>query len=165
MAIALRLTKPERTILAELLTVKLEEGGKPGPLKLYASIADKLEASELLSSKKSSGAAFPVKDAIEAFRSVLGDRLVVPPNPGKLFYILMSKGLGFLGADAETCKEIAQQAAVEWSGRIRAESLVRQGAVLLTSAAEAKAKGTNSTPMTSASGTTSPGAWDDLADL
>lgn len=134
MARAVRFTKPEREILLyaidELVTLPAGKGAN-AKRKALDSAKTKIEASELLSSKREGGAPLSVGKAIDAFREVLGDRLVVPPTPGKLFWITMSRGLGVLGADEEQCRRIATVGGDQWQGHIKAESLVRQGAVLL----------------------------------
>jgi hypothetical protein len=138
LARAVRFTKPEREeIRAGLewrakLTVN-RPGRGPEPTKsskvALAALA-KLDASEKPVEKVSSGVSCAV--AIEAFRKVLGPRLVVPPNPGAPYWVTMTRGLQSGGYTAEQCRRIAEVAAVEWQGRIKAESLVRQGAELLT---------------------------------
>lgn len=70
--------------------------------------------------------------AIGCFRGVLGARLVVPPTPGSGFWAQLQRGLSLGGFTPEQCERIAAVAAIKWAGKIKVESLVRQGAVLLS---------------------------------
>lgn len=135
MAKGVRFPKAEREVIRwGLKLVEEQTNATKGQLKAASAAVDRMDAAELLTSKRSGGAALSAGKAIDAFREVLGNRLIVPPTPGKLFWITMSRGLGTLGADEDACRKIATIAGERWTGRIKAESLVRQGAALLTEA-------------------------------
>lgn len=136
MATAIRFTKPEREWLREWVTANLEAESQAihvRGIKLGQSVLDKLIESER--PKESRGAGLAVTDALDAFKSALGDRLVVPPTPGKPWWAMMGNGLKKYGLTRQQCVTIAKTAGAKWrSGFIKAESLVRQATVLLAEA-------------------------------
>lgn len=128
MASGIRFTKSERAAIRhafdECVTL-------PKSLKREAfdSVLAKLEESER--PKDSRGAGLAVTVALDAFKAVLGDRLVVPPTPGAPWWAQMGKGLKKFGLSKQQCTTIAKTAAAEWRGPIKALSLVNQADVLL----------------------------------
>lgn len=133
MASAIRLTKAERTVLREALedwtSVVLTEVATKDK-KIVEGILTKLDLSELGLKKKSTGLAVP--KAVEAFRGVLGARLIVPPTPGPSWWAQMSRKLADYGLTEGDCRTVAKVAAAQWQGPIRAESLIRQADRLLS---------------------------------
>lgn len=125
---AIRLTAKER----EFLTRKIDEAGcvDAKEEKLRAAVLSKLEASEL--KVKHTGLLIP--EAIEAFKEVLGARLVIPPNGAAGVYMQIKRRIVALGLTRGDCTTVAKVAAVEWEGRIKVESLVRQADTLLAQA-------------------------------
>lgn len=111
------------TIAARELTA-LREGTVPESLLL------KLEKAEMLAGSKVRGLSPQV--AAEAFKEVLGNRLVLPPSGAGGAWGAMAARIKALGLSRSDCVRIAKTAVAEWRpGPIRAESLVRQADVLL----------------------------------
>lgn len=123
---AIRLTKLERAALLHALD---ECVTCPKPLKPahFDSAAKKLREED--APKKTKG--MSVGAAIEAFRGVLGRRLVLPPNPSVGWYAQMGNRLAALGMTPELCRTAAETAARNWMGNIKAESIIRQADTLL----------------------------------
>lgn len=117
MLLSPELKKAERTALEDAIR-KIGEGLLPKPPKVKTGLS--------------------CQAAVACFRGVLGDRLVLPPTPGNGYWAQMSRGLETGGFTSEHCQQIAAVAAVKWTGKIKAESLVRQGAVLLSEYTEAE---------------------------
>ncbi len=119
MAVTVRLSKAE--------VAKLREGTVPGTL------IDKIDGAELLAAtKKNAPRGLPPQVAVEAFKEVLGDRLVLPPGGANGVWGALGARLRALGLTRDDCVLAARAAAAEWRpGPIRAESLVRQADVLL----------------------------------
>jgi hypothetical protein len=130
MARGIRFRKPERELIGYAVTCYRNESVAIDSTKfrLCNAVLEKLAASEAPPPKPSG---VSCSTAIDAFRSVLGPRLVVPPNPGAVYWVTMTRKLQALGVTREQCVQIATVAAEEWQGKIKAESLVNQGAVLL----------------------------------
>ncbi len=127
----IRLTKPERELIRRLIA----GSGYAADTKVAAGILDKLALSEL--PVKSRNPTLSVNDAIDAFRSVLGKRLLAPRHEAIGVLSQMKNRMAALGLTADDCRTIAQRAAVEWpDGLIRAESLVRKADVFLSSERE-----------------------------
>jgi hypothetical protein len=96
------------------------------------SLRGKVEAAELRQKTRAVGKGLAPQVAIEAFREVLGKRLVPPLQGeyGQLGVLLRNKGLTRM-----QCVSAAKTAAAEWrNGPIRALSIVRQADVLLSAA-------------------------------
>jgi len=124
-ASSIRFTKPERHVIRSAL--KWYEISHPQCAHID-SITEKLDKSE---QPKSTGG-LSVGAAIEAFREVLGARLVVPPNPSAGWYAQLGKKLADSGISRQECVAVAKQAEATWrTGSIKAESLIRQCDVLL----------------------------------
>lgn len=121
-----RFTKAE--VAALLSAAEHERLATRGSAALSRAV-DKLEAATLPVKKPTYGATVP--QAIEAFRGVLGARLVCPPWTAKGVLAMMSKRLTALGLTVGDCTTIAKVAAAQWQGAVRAESLVRQADKLL----------------------------------
>jgi hypothetical protein len=99
--------------------------------KKAAEVLGLIERAELLrGAKKPKGLA--VGAAIDAFRGVLGGRLVLPPNPGPGWYAPLARRLADMGVNADDCRRAAAEAGQRWRGMIKAESIIRQCDVLLT---------------------------------
>lgn len=134
MARAVRFVKAEREWLKLMLTQWLEVGAWGGKAKKNAeSVLAKLKDSE--APQATSRNHLTVGQAIEAFRSVLDRRLVVPPNDSGLVYIQMSHKLKALALTREQCVQAAEQAGREWKqGNIKAQSILNQAEKLLHNA-------------------------------
>lgn len=126
---AVRFTKAEYAFLSMFLEEFLDTALTDKERKLVTAVVRKLETAEM--PVKSSG--LPLAEALAAFREVLGSRLVTPPSGAAGVYAQMTKRLHALGLSRMDCVTIAKAAGVEWQGRIKAESLLRQGDVLLSS--------------------------------
>ena len=114
------------TIAARELTA-LRAGTVPESLLL------KLEKAEMLAGAPRVRGLSP-QVAAEAFKEVLGNRLVLPPSGAGGAWGAMGARIKALGLSRGDCVNIAKAAAADWRpGPIRAESLVRQADVLLTS--------------------------------
>lgn len=110
--------------------------------KKAAEILGLIERAELLrGAKKPKGLA--VGAAIEAFRGVLGDRLVLPPNPGPGWYAPLARRLSDMGVTTADCRRAASVAGERWRGYIKAESIIRQCDVLLSEVNHYPAAGNN----------------------
>lgn len=87
---------------------------------------------EKIDAKETRVPGLSARTAVEAFRRVLGNRLVLPPSGAAGAWGAMARRLSALALTEDDCSTIAKRAAAEWrSGPIRAESLVRQADVLL----------------------------------
>ena len=131
----IRFTKVEREYLRTWLeaTGVMDFGAKGQKAK--ASILAKLDKAE---APKASG--LDVKAAVEAFRGVLGSRLILPMGA---VWGMMQNRIRALGLTEEDCRTIATVAASDWQGKVKAESLVRQAEKLLSeSSVPASAKST-----------------------
>lgn len=91
--------------------------------KAWTSLMAKLDKAEA-----PKGTGVDVKLAVEAFKGVLGARLVLPMGS---VWGMMQNRIRALGLSEGDCTRIATVAAAEWAGRIKAESLVRQAEKLL----------------------------------
>jgi predicted NBD/HSP70 family sugar kinase len=109
-----------------------------------AEILGLLERAELLAGNKKP-AGIGVAAAIDAFRGVLGPRLVLPPRPGPSWFAPLARRLGDMGVTVDDCKRAAEVAAERWRGAIKAESIIRQCDVLLS--AEVTESGRSETPI------------------
>lgn len=123
---AIRFTRAEKELLVELLGPALTAESLKAR-KLASVIAAKLVAAEV--PKPVSGTS--TREAIDAFRRALGNRLIVPPSTAGGVYASMQRRLTDLGIGPADCYEVARIAGVAWDGPIRAESLVRQADKLL----------------------------------
>lgn len=122
-ALTIRLSAAEVEFLKEAL---------PDESTTADKILDKIETAELRQKTRAAGKGLAPQVAIDAFREVLGKRLVPPLQGeyGQLGVLLRSKGLTRM-----QCVSAAKTAAVEWrNGPIRALSIVRQADVLLAGA-------------------------------
>jgi hypothetical protein len=100
--------------------------------RLPETLVDKVSDAELRQKTRAGGKGLAPQVAIEAFREVLGKRLVLPlpAEFGQLGVLLRTKGLTRM-----QCVSVAKTAAADWRpGPIRALSLVRQADVLLAGA-------------------------------
>ena len=126
---AVTFTKLEREALkwaGEVLPGLCEDSKQ---LRGLQSAVEKVEASEFPSKKPPTE--FSVTAAINAFRGVLRDRLIVPPYSAVGVLAAMKRRIVALGLTEESCTQVARAAAEQWRGPIRAESLVRQADALL----------------------------------
>lgn len=128
MAAAIRFTKAEIAAIKHAFD-ECVTCPKGVPRSAFDSALAKIEASER--PKETRGAGLAVTDALDAFKSALGDRLVVPPTPGKPWWAMMGNGLKKYGLSRQQCATVAKVAGAKWRGFIKAESLVRQASVLL----------------------------------
>ena len=142
MAKGTRFTKSERELIRLGVLGLPSQGMRVAQLRARDSVIAKLDASEEPVAPKEK--AFTLREAIEAFQSVLGQRLTTPPNPPVSWYIIQQRRLNMLGIGAPECCVIAAEAGQQWTGRIKAESLVNQGASLLADAEQRAA--TQGTP-------------------
>lgn len=130
----MRLRKADRELFA-VIDQRIEDGDLfdeyDGRLrKAWSSFFSRVEADELKATKKAAG--YPVRDAVKAIKGVLRGRCVVPISPGQQWFIALQNRINASGLTEELITKAAQQAAVEWRGRIRAESVIRQADDLLT---------------------------------
>lgn len=130
MAGAIRLTQAEREVLAEVDEIlgdgfwdDPEERSHKKSRKAWSSFIAKVRKSE------AKAAGLDVKAAVEAFRGVLGSRLILPMGA---VWGMMQNRIRALGLTEADCTAIAKVAAADWAGRIKAESLVRQAEKLLS---------------------------------
>jgi hypothetical protein len=121
-----RFTAVERRTVGEALTL-LEDHFGAVNRRAIASVRTKLEASELPVRR-----GLPVARAIEAFRGVLGGRLIEPPSSASGVFAAMQKRLTALGLTIDNCAEVARAAGGAWTGAIKAESIIRQADRLLS---------------------------------
>lgn len=131
---AVRFTRLEAQLLTELIGPALTADSLKAR-KIASVIAAKLVAANTPKPAKGT----PIREAIDAFRRALGNRLVVPPSSAAALYASMQRRLSDLGIGAADCYEVARIAAVVWEGSVRAESLVRQADKLLGSDEQPKA--------------------------
>lgn len=104
MATGVRFTKPERELLATLLSV---DGLTAKDKKLAESIVAKLEKSELTKA----GATAPGIGWVVAagvMREVLGPTLATPPHPDPVWMMKMNNRIRTLGLSVQDCKSIAK---------------------------------------------------------
>lgn len=130
----IRFTKAERQLIRSAIEALSHT-------KVTESILEKLDRSEVTPKKKREG--MSVAAAIEAFRGVLGSRLVLPPNPSAGWYAMQSAQLTRLGMTPDLCRAVAMQAGSIWQGNIKAESIIRQADRLLHDYVENGAGGTD----------------------
>lgn len=150
MARGVRFTKLEREVIR--LGLFAATLGKAAEQRAAESVREKLRLMEAPPPlKEAAGLGFAAAEA--AFRAELGVRLVVPPNPPGSWYAIQSRAIKMLGVTAEDCATIAATAALKWTGRIKIESLVRQGAVLLSEAKDGPVASANA-PI-----------WEDMEEL
>ena len=76
-------------------------------------LLDKLQKLNTPKAKQKPG--IGVNRAIEAMRSVLGDKLAVPRNPAETWTIYLSQRIRNLGLTEEDCKKIARCVAIKWN--------------------------------------------------
>lgn len=105
----------------------------------------KIEDSEKAAPHRETGLA--IGKAIEAFTVELGARLVLPPSPPGSWYAIQTRKLASMGVTVDDCRSIAKQAGSQWKGKIKVESLINQGAVLLDDAKHGEAGPDNNFPM------------------
>ena len=125
MSRGVRFTKDEREFIRKATGITRSEKEE----RLREGILEKLDRSEVAPRKKAEG--MGVKEAVEAFRAVLGRRLIEPPNWTPQWAAMMSKRLALLGMTPDLCRAAALQAATEWAGPVKVESIVRQADKLL----------------------------------
>lgn len=132
MAGAIRLTKAEREFLLNEVPFVREcalQSGNKRAMKVADAIIAKLEAAE-----KPRGSGVPAAQAVEAFREVLGNRLIAPLSGARGVWAQIQNRLNALGLSRMDCVSAAKAAAAEWRGPIKAESIVRQADRLLQAA-------------------------------
>lgn len=140
MALTVRLKKDEVGLIRDALGVLQSE--KTGTRywskveKISSELLVKLAALEEFGPLKKKSTGLPVRTAIEAFREVLGPRLVLPPNPDATWWAIQSRALTSGGFTREHCLGIARVAGRKWQGLIKIESLLRQATVLLAEEVE-----------------------------
>lgn len=131
----MRLRKADREMLA-LVDEAFAAGdifGHDGEAKLrkaWSSFFERVLADEKKRDKKAAG--YPVRDAVKAIKGVLRGRCVVPISPGQQWFVALQNRINASGLTEELIVKAAHQAAKEWRGRIRAESVIRQADDLLT---------------------------------
>jgi hypothetical protein len=136
----LRLTKAEH----DYLTWLLEDGAGRATLRgtpdkrALESVRTKLEVSALVKGK-GRAPGISVRAATDAFRRVLGDRLVLPPSGAAGVFAAMGKRLALLNLTEDDCEHVARAAAARWRGPVKAESLIRQAETLLSDAPQGTA--------------------------
>lgn len=150
MSAPIKLTKLEREVALQVLGSDLDwfDGETPAmrnkKVKALQSAVAKIEASEFTVKKSKSPLA--VGAAIDAIRGVLGNRLLLPPGyPGGVapaWWAMMSRKLLFAGATVESVTLAATNAAKEWAGQIKAQSIFNQ----LEALCQERAADGNSTP-------------------
>lgn len=125
---SIRLTVVEHALLSDVLTTMAQStyDAKPGKNRTARRILDKLQAA----AKVSLG--ISAKDAIAAWRSVLGSRLIEPPSGASGVFAQIHRRLAALGLTEDQCRRAAVAAGVRWKGSIKAESIARQADVLLS---------------------------------
>lgn len=124
MARGIRFTKAERE---KIKTAIEDRPGYDASNAVNRSILSKLESAELPVKKHG----LSLQAALEAFRAVLGRRLIAPPAGAGGVFAQMARRVAALGLTLGDCTTVAKVAAVEWQGPVRAESLVRQADKLL----------------------------------
>lgn len=123
---SIRLSAAEHSLLREVLLPCTGPGLSAKTSKTAQSILDKLQAA----TKVSLG--ISAKDAIAAWRSVLGSRLIEPPQGAAGVFAQIHRRLAALGLTEDQCRRAAVAAGVRWKGPIRAESIARQADALLS---------------------------------
>ncbi len=127
-----------------LLKLVLGEFNNGSTKKHIAALLAKIEKVEMLAGMKRTG--ITVGAALDAFKGVLGPRLLVPPSSAAGVFGQMAQRLKALGLTAADCVAVAKSANERWPrGAIRAESLVRQADSLLAEAQQ-DLPGTTRTP-------------------
>lgn len=125
MPLTIRLSAKEVAYLQDILSDAAAGG-------TAHALLEKIDNAEIRQKTKAVGKGLAPQVAIEAFREVLGKRLVPPLQGefGQLGVLLRNKGLTRM-----QCISVAKTAAAEWrAGPIRVLSLVRQADVLLAGA-------------------------------
>lgn len=138
MARAVRLTKPERELIRNAIRVYCSPWGEQtkGTQKAADGVIQKLDQSEAPPEKVAREYA-SVQEALTAFQSVLGRRLVIPPNGAGPVFAKMQAQIKSLGLTREQCRLAAMEAGKQWSqGSIKAQSIINQAEQLLQSASE-----------------------------
>mgnify|MGYP001577741393 CR=1 FL=1 len=147
MATTLRLRKADLELLAAVDTHVTCENGESisaKQVRAWSIFYERVLTAEMRPRKTS---VLSVTAAIEAFRGVLGKRLVVPAgNPGAGWYAQLQNRINSSGLTPELCRTAAEMAAVMWKGPIKAESVIRQADVLLSDAAEAAVEAPQEVP-------------------
>ena len=123
----MRFTKAERAWLFSLANEAVK--ADPGQTKMAMNVFEKLKNAE-----KPRGSGVPAAQAVEAFREVLGNRLIAPLSGARGVWAAMQNRLNALGLSRMDCVSAAKAASVEWRGPIKAESIVRQADRLLQAA-------------------------------
>lgn len=124
MAGSIRLTKAER----EYLRVVLDNTALPDRRAPHESILEKLEKSELVKGKGRGPTGLGYEAIIGALRAAVGDRLI-PPMGGVIG--MVTKRVQLLGLTISDIETIGREAALQWQGRIKAESIIRAAERLL----------------------------------
>lgn len=126
-----RFTKAEADLIRALLETEasLARRDRGKRQAVAASALAKLETAELPVKKAQYGVT--VNEAIDAFRGVLGRRLLTPPWSAIGVLSAMKNRLAALGLTRGDCETVARVAATEWQGTVRAESIVRQADKLM----------------------------------
>ncbi len=126
------LTALEREVTVDaLLSLEKDEDVPPSSRRAALKVIEKIEGS--MKPKKAVGLS-PVT-AVEAFKEVLGNRLLAPLASANGVWGSMGARIKALGLSRGDCVTIAKSAKAEWrNGPIKAESLVRQAESLLAAA-------------------------------
>jgi hypothetical protein len=123
-------TALERQVTVDALRGTVEFGKGPR-LRAAQSVIDKLEKSTKPKPAKATGLSATV--AVEAFKDVLGSRLLAPLPNAQGVWMGIGRRLAALGVSRMDCVAMAKSAAVLWpKGRIKAESIVRNAELLLS---------------------------------
>lgn len=117
MSRAIRLSKPERAIIRTLLSGRTD--------KVAQSVLDKLLASEVVLEAPS------CHKALEWMAEELGNRLIPPPKGAAGVFAQISHRIRMLGLDERQIRRAAGAAGDQWTGLIKAESIIRQADRLL----------------------------------
>jgi nucleoid-associated protein YgaU len=131
----MRLRKADRELLATIDT-RIEDGElfdeQDGKLrKAWSSFFERVLADDKKREGKVTG--YPVRDAIKAISGVLRGRAITPAgSPGQVFFIPLQNRINASGLTEDLIVKAAKQAAKEWRGRIRVESVIRQADDLLS---------------------------------
>lgn len=121
-----RFTKAEREWLKAFVEPQSRVESKGG--RLARSVLEKIELAEMPVRR---GTYLTVPDVIEAFREVLGARLLAPRHEAAGVRAQMKNRIQALGLTRADCVTAAKVAGAKWQGTIRAESIVRQADMLL----------------------------------
>lgn len=129
MSRAIRLLKAEQELLTDLLNAadSLTKAHQKAKESLLIKMAESSKPLE-----KKSG--LTVKDALNVFSGVLRGRLILPPPNASALWAQMQQRIRLLGLTPLDCTIIAKQAASEWTGQIKAQSLINQAESLLQNA-------------------------------